>query len=99
MLIAESEQEEQLVYSFRAVDENRFAITREGVEITYARAEQNCHGEEQAQDLDYPIIGTWSSPDQGAPNFAFSAEGAGMRVDTATITFLQGLLVLPEHMA
>ena len=80
VLIAESEQEEQLVYSFRAVDENRFAITREGVEITYARAEQNCHGEEQAQDLDYPIIGTWSSPDQGAPNFAFSAEGAGMTV-------------------
>ena len=86
VLIAESEQEEQLVYSFRAVDENRFAITREGVEITYARAEQT-HGEEQAQELDYPIIGTWSSAIKAHPTLRSPPKGMTVQaVDNCAMT-------------
>ena len=82
IFISESPEEPAKVHRFRAIDPNSFGITREGLEVVYTRAEQNCHGEDQPRELDYDIIGTWGSADDGAPDFAFSAEGSGMTIQS-----------------
>ncbi len=82
ILVGSSEEDPALVHQFRAIDENSFALTKEGLEVVYTRAEQNCHGDDMPQDLDYDIIGTWTSEDDGAPDFAFSEQNAGMSVQS-----------------